>query len=383
MTIGSGEAGRSPCVPDIRFRLLMLRNACRRGDFLGWTRESCEWFEMNGMVRRLYIGDGLAVNAHEDEFLGSGLDSVSVSGRGVSMMLNLFDSDVAFHYWGFEICGPFKNFRIGFHPSDIGSRPAPPSDITDHDAWNHAEAERLMSLVCLRDEATVSEDPMIRLGEGLTIVVDRETLGRLTSPQVDVTYRQGAVSAELRGTLMRCGEGVAVVDRHGSFMVIAISDVGIEETGGFVLEGLRATLSYLNSNLDACCEGPWGESRSIPKNPGTGGEVLCFPFQEGLLVDPGWRDVNTCLGVDGSYDCDLFWAGFMHDEGFLGPKPGPVNISFVFKPTNFRIHDWSRMSEPTLSQPLTEGELRHLMRLCREHARCHPQNAGVASGRDY
>ena len=191
MTIGSGEAGRSPCVPDIRSRLLMLRNACRRGDFLGWTRESCEWFEMNGMVRRLYMGDGLAVNAHEDEFLGSDLDSVSVSGRGVSMMLNLFDSDVAFHYWGFEICGPFKNFRIGFHPSDIGSRPAPPSDITDHDAWNHAEAERLMSLVCLRDEATVSEDPMIRLGEGLTIVVDRETLGRLTSPQVDVTYRQG------------------------------------------------------------------------------------------------------------------------------------------------------------------------------------------------
>ena len=73
----------------------------------------------------------------------------------------------------------------------------------------------------------------------------------------------------------------------------------------------------------------------------------------------------------------------MHDEGFLGPKPGPVNISFVFKPTNFRIHDWSRMSEPTMSQPLTEGELRHLMMLCREHARCHPQNAGVASGRDY
>ena len=222
MTVGYGEERRPSSVPDLRSRLLMLRNACRHGDFLGWTRESCQWFETNGMVRRLYMGDGLAVNAHEDEFLGNGLDSVSVSGRGVSMVLNLFDSDVAFYYWGFEICGPFKNFRIGFHPEDIGSRPAPPSDITVHDAWDPAEVKRLLSLVCLRDETTVSEDPVIRLGEGLTIVVDRETLGRLTSPQVDVTYRQGAVSAELRGTLTRYGEGAAVVDRHGSFMVIAI-----------------------------------------------------------------------------------------------------------------------------------------------------------------
>lgn len=278
MTVGYGEAGRPSSVPDLRSRLLMLRNACRRGDFLGWTRESCQWFETNGMVRRLYMGDGLAVNAHEDEFLGNGLDSVSVSGRGVNMMLNLFDSDVAFYYWGFEICGPFKSFRIGFHPEDIGSRPTPPSDITVHDAWDPAEAKRLLSLVCLRDETAVSEDPVIRLGEGLTIVVDSETLGRLTSPQVDVMYCQGAVSAEIRGSLTRCGEGIAVVDRLGSFVVISILADGIEETGQSVLEGLRATLRYLNSNLDACCEGPWSESRSVPKNPETGGEVLSFPF---------------------------------------------------------------------------------------------------------
>ena len=96
MTVGSGEEEKSTSVPDIRSRLLMLRNACRRGDFLGWTRESCEWFEMNGIVRRLYISDGLAVNAHEDSCLGNGLDSISISGRGVSAMIDLFDTDVRF-----------------------------------------------------------------------------------------------------------------------------------------------------------------------------------------------------------------------------------------------------------------------------------------------
>ena len=359
-------------------RLRMLREGCRHHDFLGWTRESCEWFEMNGMVRRLYMGDGLAVNAHEDEFLGSGLDSVSVSGRGVSMILDVSDADLGFFYWGFEVVGCFRSFRLCFHPSDTGSEPSSPPDITDSGVWDASEAERLLSLSCSGGGAPATDDPRIRLSDGLTVTVNGSMLGSLRSPQAEVSYRRGAVSVEICGTLTRCREGVAVVDGHGSFVVIALPTEGI---GGPVSRGLGATLRYLNSNPDGCCEGPWSEARLVPTDRGTGGEVLSFPFPEGLRNDPGWRDVNACLGVDGSCDCDLFWAGSMHDEGYLGSKPGPLWISFVFKPTGFRIHDWSHLSEPTMSQPLTEGELRHLMRLCRRHMAEHPQG-GAASEDD-
>ena len=367
----------------IHRRLLMLKKACRRGDFEGWARESRHWFEMDGMVRRLYMGDGLAVNAHEDGFFGHGIDSISVSGTGVNIVLDIPDTDIGFFYWGFEAVDCNKGFRVRFAPDNVFGGPSPPSDITDADVWDRREVERLLSVVCHRGGEALSDNPVIRLGDGLTITVDRATMGSLKSPQADVTYRQGAVSVEFHGTLARCREGVAVLDGCLSFVVIALPRGSAEGIGGAVTPCLQATLRYLNSNLDACCEGPWFEDRIVPKDFDTKDEKLSFPFPEGLYEYPDWRDMETCLGIKGRYDCDLFYAGTVFEEVYFGPMPDSTPVRFVFKPSGFRIYEWSCQSrKPIMNQPLTEGELRHMMRLCRAYIREHPQGCGNSAEDD-
>ncbi len=361
----------------VHSRLIMFREGSRHHDFLGWTRESCQWFEMNGIVRRLYISDGLAVNAHEDSYLGNGLDSISISGRGVSAMIDLFDTDVRFFHWGFEVGGSYSGHRLCFHLSDIRSMPTPPSDTLDSGVWDVSEARRLLSLVYFSDDGPVTDDPSIRLGETLTMNVDGGTFGSVESPQADVVYQCGSITLELRGTLTRCREGVAVMVDHDTFLVIALPLELIDEMGGAASRGLGATLRFLNTNLDECCEGRWVEGRPVPTDPGTGGEALSFPFPEGIRRDPKWRDVDSCLCAGSCYDCDLFFVGIFFDWMYVGPKPENELVSFVFKPSGFRIYDWSgSLSSGKMNQPLTEGELRHLMRFCRRYIREHLQEPG-------
>ena len=97
----------------IHRRLLMLKKACRRGDFEGWARESRHWFEMDGMVRRLYMGDGLAVNAHEDGFFGHGIDSISVSGTGVNIVLDAAAPSATAAGSVLAVAVPFSLYAIG------------------------------------------------------------------------------------------------------------------------------------------------------------------------------------------------------------------------------------------------------------------------------
>ena len=216
----------------IHGRLLMLGNGCRCHDYGGWTRESCQWFEMNGMVRRLYIGDGLAVNAHEDRFLGDGIDSISVSGRGVNIMLNVDGTGIAFFHQGFEYADYWRHFRVRFSSDDTRGVPSLPQNIAYDGGWDPGEVRRLLSVVCHGDVAAVSDDPVVRLGDGLSVTVDTEAPGPPGFPQADLVYRQGAVSVELRGTLSRCREGVAVVSKFESFAVIALPGGSADAIGG-------------------------------------------------------------------------------------------------------------------------------------------------------
>ena len=363
--------------PTFGDRMSMFHRGFEDHDFLGWTRESCGWFEMGGLVRRLYMGDGLAVNAHEDDYFGNDLDALSVSGRGVDIMMDVLNSDVVFSECGFSMRSRLYGTELGFHPEEPGTEITPAGDITDHTGWDVAEAARLRDLVYRNDPSAVSDNLVIKLDDTLSISVDRETLGRIESPLADVDYRRGALSVRFRGSLGRAREGVAVTCGCNAVMVIALP--------GGCGDGFRETVRYLNSNLDRWCDGPWDEEReaSVDSDAGTGSST--YPFPRGLHSKPRWGSACDRFGLEEfeDYDCDLFWVGSMFDDGYLRPKPGSVQIGFVFKPTDFRIYDWHHpLVEPTMNQSLSEGELRHLMRLCRRHMSEHPQRGAFSEDDD-
>ena len=206
--------------PTFGDRMSMFRRGFEDHDFLGWTHESCGWFEMGGLVRRLYMGDGLAVNAHEDDYFGNDLDALSVSGRGVDIMMDVLNSDVVFSECGFSMRSRLYGTELGFHPEGPGTEITPAGDITDHTGWDVAEAARLRDLVYRNDPSAVSDDLVIRLDDTLSISVDRETLGRIESPLADVDYRRGALSVRFRGSLGRAREGVAVTCGYDAVMVM-------------------------------------------------------------------------------------------------------------------------------------------------------------------